>query len=216
MEPTITLHYIDKIHASMIETGKAVNRATGVMSFLAVLVLLLSSGLASMGSSISILGTTLEFNGSVALVATSWLLGITYVYLWGAAHHGYFLRQRILELYTRLGFNEARADISKGAHPIDYPDLLTVAITNQALSVGGGSGLQFIGTLIVLIVIAFVPLGAEYIALRMATKLMGHRVWIWSSYVFLILFMARYLIVVLVDYARLEASQSPASAPPPA
>lgn len=119
------LHFIERIHATMLATGVSINRTYLLQCICCIITILVSFGFARSGSQLSIGGLTLYVPAWMIVIGFSLIVAALFSYLVGLSKHLLRLRQLVEHLYTEIGYTKPQATTST-AHPLEYPDISSV------------------------------------------------------------------------------------------
>lgn len=127
----VSLHYIDKIHAVLLETGKRINGAILSLLICSLTLVAVSVDAIVVDRRVAIDGFQIDISPSLLLVGGSWIVGILLLYLLGLVNHEARLRFRIQKLYRSLQYEEPSM-YSPTVNPLEAPNVVTVVL-NLAL-----------------------------------------------------------------------------------
>lgn len=192
-EKDLTLHYIDKIHVSLIETGKAINRNLIYIVILSLLLIALGSGLLEAEKNISVAGLVFSFPYWTISYAGAWILIFYYVSFIGLIGHETRLRDAILRLYKKIGFSDQSMEELQ-ANPLEYPNFVTTSVSERNIGIGLA---ETPIRLIIMAVILILPLFAEgYVAYRLVA-IQNYSIWMILSFAAILLVGITYLVALL-------------------
>jgi hypothetical protein len=196
MDRDITLNYVDKLHAVLLEAGRAVNRALLWLIVLSVICLAVATEAVSIETNLSLAGAVLELSDWMILLTLSWLVGLFHVYLLGVAQHEQTVKRRIIAYYGALGF-EPPHPAGEEAHPLEYPNLygsITAPMLRRGLL---ASLLNLITFLMIVTSVTLFPIVVEVVAFRRMLQIQNGAWWVWVAYLLLLGLLVGYLILQL-------------------
>ena len=161
-ENELVLHYIDKVHVSLLETGKGVNRYAMYVVTMSLLLVALGTGLLDAGKTISISGLSINFPSWVISYVGAWILIFFYGSFLGLITHEQLLHSLVLRLYRSIGFSDKSME-GEWVNPLEYPGVLTISYGYSILGKAHSPIL-----ILYLVVLIFFPLVAEgYVAYKL-------------------------------------------------
>ena len=201
-DSTVTLHYVDKLHGSLIETGKSINRSMMLEVVLALGVLAMATGIVTTNQKFSVTGLELQFEAWVFPLAGSWLLALVYVYLLELTVHENELRDTILRLYSDLGISDkSLKDLE--TNPLESPNIITVVVSKERVgSTKYGLLMRIYAALVMVSVLLVLPILAEIVAAYNLFKKYGVNWWFIVSYVAIFVLMFLYLMVIAPKFSK--------------
>ncbi len=183
----LTLHYIDKVHTSLLETGQSINRSIVSLALLVVIILALSSGIVSVNQNISLGGFNFNVSISIVLTGGAWAIGLLFIYILGLDYHDSILRDTILRLYKSLGFSdESMFDLESNS--LEFPNILTITLNTKRMpSYFLGKAIYIISLILAFSFFLIGPIIAQIIAGYKMVLLYGATWWIWLSFSLIVL-----------------------------
>ena len=201
----LTLHYIDKLHNSLLESGRATSRSVGLVAVLSIGVLALSMGIATLQEEVAIGGAVLAMQSWVVLIGLSLVLAGAYFHLWGTAAHDHRVGTIILQQYSLLGFDPPLKE-TREPHPLAYADVFTTITNLGGLDLGAGRVGRFLSTisgLVGTVALVLGPIAVECVALNKILQLQPRAVWVWFLYGSITLLMILYFVTVFSAFNRM-------------
>jgi len=194
MDKDITLHYIDKLHNSLLESGKALNRNL-IVSIIASLVLFgLSKGIVTVEDKISILGANLKIQSWIITLIITWLIAIAFIRILGMARHESRIRDTIIRLYEEISFSDESMK-DEEANPLEYPSILTILTSSKNLKLGKAWLLVSIVAAFMIMLLPFLAVGYAHFILF---SLHGPKWWLIAS----VIAVAGLMIIYTVSFVR--------------
>ncbi len=131
-EKELALHYIDKVHMSLLETGKAINRYAMYVVTTSLLLMALGTGLLDVGKTISISGLSISIPSWVISYVGAWILIFFYGSFLGLINHENWLYKVVIRLYRSIGFSDESME-SHSENTLEYPGVLTISASKRSL-----------------------------------------------------------------------------------
>ena len=120
----LSLDYIGRVHANLLETGKAVNRSQVSETVLAILLILLALDVIRSGSQYDAAGVQIELQAPILLVAGVVVLAAIFCFHIGLVAHEAALLGICVRIYRDLGFHDRSLD-NLLASPLETPSVFT-------------------------------------------------------------------------------------------
>ena len=98
----ISLHFIDKLHVALLDTGKQINRSMVIIILLCLILISWVSGTSSLNDEITVGGLKITIDSWTIPFFCSWLLALLFIYLFGLSLHEIRTLDKIIELYEEL------------------------------------------------------------------------------------------------------------------
>ena len=124
-ERELTLHYIERIHETMLATGTSINRAYLLQCVCSAITILLSFGIAKSDNQLSLAGLEIHVPVWMIVLGFSVIVAALFSYLVGLSNHLRRLRRIIVKLYFDIGYPNPYSNKAI-AHPLEYPDISSV------------------------------------------------------------------------------------------
>jgi hypothetical protein len=170
------LHYIDKLHTTLLETGKVLNRLTIVITGGSIALIALASGIVSVEQKLSILGATISMPPSLIVLLGVCLLALLFVHFVALINHEERIGNSILRLYGKLGFHDSSmSDVE--SNPLEYPNVITTAVSAE--NVGLGPARWLAGGMVILALL-ILPFAADVYACYRLALVYGPAWWLIS------------------------------------
>jgi hypothetical protein len=200
---SLKLDYLSKLHATLLETGKAVNRDILWCTSLSIVIIVLSSGLAVADSQITLVGLKLALPVWFVPFCAAWLLTFMYVHLWGLTNHDDRLLKTILRLYRELGLDDAGLQATE-VSPLELPNLVTVIGSKQNLPLGRAS--LPLGALLASAIALLPPVAQVFLACRMLMT-HGPKWWLILAFLFMLSFMIFFFVAFVHGMGRRDTTE---------
>lgn len=193
----VTLDYIDKLHISVLSTGKSINRSLLLILLLSLFLITWAFEVAALTEEISISGIKIGVASWLIPFFGSWLLSMAFMYLHGLTMHEARSRDNIIRLYKELGYKDKSLD-DFDCNPLEHPNIVTVAFSRNLMGNEWPAKLIFPMAIMLISFGLFVlPFIAQGIVCYKLINLFGWKWWICSSYIFIFVLMTCYLVLVL-------------------
>ena len=198
-DETLPLHYIDKIHAVLIETGRGINYAMIATVVLSIVVLSLSAGAISVDKEFSFGGLKFEVTSWVVLFGGTSLICVLHIYFLALSNHEHHLREIIIRLYKSVGLSDESLNETK-IHPLESPNMFALIFEETYV---GKSALtkNFFGVIdtVLLLTLFLLPLAVEIIVGYKVSSLLNWAWWAISSFAFLLLMSGSYIVAYVMN-----------------
>jgi hypothetical protein len=157
------LHYIDKVHNTLSETGKAINYAMYMLVFLSSALLAISIGLIDVDSrDFSMGGFKFSTSIWILIICASWVIGFLYISITAFSIREAELRDTIIRLYESLDYHDLSMD-NLDSNPLETPNIFTVILNFNPKS-ASGKCIYFITEILGLGLIGIFPIVVQLIA----------------------------------------------------
>jgi hypothetical protein len=167
---SIALNIIDKLHMTLFEVGKALNRNLIAQLVLCVILDTAAFGVVQLKSDISVSFITLSVSNVFALLMGVILLCMTIIHQGSLLLYRLAVSQHIQKLYTSLGYKrtEKKGDVDV-LDLIDYPSLLEVHLGVSVLGkLGCLTALEnLVGWIVVVCVFIFAPISEVLVCIKL-------------------------------------------------
>ena len=120
----LKVHYVDKVHQALLETGRQGTRAVLTYSALSMVAIGLCVGQISTDSQVDVTGMKVRFSGPVLVVGLAFLVTVVHMYALGMAFHESDLRATIVRIYREVGFTDVSLKDTI-ASPLEFPSVFT-------------------------------------------------------------------------------------------
>jgi hypothetical protein len=193
----ISLHFIDKLHVNILDTGKQINRSMVIIILLCLILISWVSGTSSLNDEITVGGLKITIDSWTIPFFFSWLLALLFIYLFGLSLHEIRTLDRIIELYEELDFKDESLK-DRVCNPLEHPNICTVAFSKLLLGDSATAKItSALATYMVVIAFFVLPFFSQGIAFYRLTILLGLKWWLCVSYFFFILLMGCYLLIAV-------------------
>jgi len=186
---TLKLDYLSKLHSTLLETGRAVNRDMIWCMLLSFVIIILSSGLAVVDSKITLLGLNLGVPTWFIPFCTGWLLTFIFVRMLGLTFHDDRILKTILRLYRELGYDDTSLKATE-LSPLEHPNIMSLIGSKENLPIGRASNL--LAVLFVAAIFLFPFIAQVFLACRMFITL-GPNWWLILAFLLMLSLMLFYL-----------------------
>lgn len=193
----LTLHYLDKTHATLLEVGRTINLTSFFQILFSLVVIALSTGIVSASNEVSLLGLKIETSNWSVLFVCLLINGGTFTYLMSLFRHGTYMEAIILRLYDSLGFHDET--LSPNINPFTPPDIPTLLFA--PLSSSSRFVLLLILEPIRLATFLGLPLCAQLLISYRLIVILGAKWWLLVSLIALFTQNLVYAVVQIRDYA---------------
>lgn len=207
----LQMHFIDKLHTTLLTTGKSINRSMMVLFVLALLLLTTASGAVSPGEKVTLSGLSLNIAPWVLPVALSFLLTASFVHILGLSRHEHRIRDKILQLYDELGLEDEILDDLQ-CNPLEQPNLITSVFSQHLLGKSPPAKIAFLlGVVLVLLLMFVLPFLAQGFAFYRLIHQTGWTWWLAIAYAYMFALMLSYTIAF---FAGEPTSETPNAGQP--
>lgn len=126
-DTSLQLHYIDKVHTSLIETGNLINKVVFIQTFISLIIVALATELISVDKEYSLEGLKFYISSPLILVSGSILIGFLLMSQLGLLKHEEQLRDTIFRLYEEVGYSD-QSMLDLIANPLESPNVATIIL----------------------------------------------------------------------------------------
>ena len=134
-QQTIKLHYIDKLHTTLFESGRSETHNTVAQIVMSVAIILVVSGSVKFDSHVSIAGLTVTASIPLLLVTAACVLGTLVLIASVRLMHEERIRKAIICVYESLGFHAYQTPAEKKWSLFVYPSVSQVLMTGLDKSI---------------------------------------------------------------------------------
>ena len=164
-ETSLQLHYIDKIHTTLVEAGSQIDKVVFAQSLVTLIILALATEIITAGREYSLEGLRLFISPPLILVSGSILIGFLLMCQFGLVKHEEKLRNTILRLYNEIGYSDPSM-LDLVANPLESPNLATTILNLYYSRIQKGPNfankvLLFSSQVFFFILFLFVPLATN-------------------------------------------------------
>lgn len=127
VDRTVQLHYIDKVHSALKETGESISRVVIFQTLLSLITIALSAGVIFSDTDYTVSGFTFHVSFPLVLVSGAVAVGCLLMSQLGLVQHEDNLRDTVLRLYRELGYDDMSM-ANPLANPLESPNVVTIIL----------------------------------------------------------------------------------------
>ena len=188
----LLLHYIDKLHGSLLETGRTMNRVILWMAILSLFALAIAIGVVESDGILAMSGVNFRLPISVLLLGSSGLLAILFVYFLALSKYEERIKTAIISMYDDLDFTQIRED-EDVIHPLEFPNMILLLFISDRLRRPPSRTRDVIAVTVVFMVISALPIAAEIASFLRVIQVHGVTWWSIAWYICIAALTAFYL-----------------------
>jgi hypothetical protein len=189
-DSSLQLHYIDKVHATLLETGNLINRVIFVQTLVSLVMVALAAEVIAVDKEFSLEGLKFYVSSPLILVSGSVFIGFLLMSQLGLVKHEEKLRDTILRLYKEIEYSDqSMRDIV--AHPLESPNIATIIWNLYYTRLQDRPSLAyklllFLSRVFFFALFLFAPLAAQFVVGYKVFLLYGTQWWSFLPYVVLV------------------------------